>query len=474
MAQWPACQLGQIGADVSFLNTIRSYLANRKQVVVVNGVKSDVLDVRAGVPQGSRLGPLLFIIYMNDIVDLIESDILIFADDTSLLASGSDPAETAQILNRDLERISSWALQWKVVFNAKKSKDMIFSQKVLNNSPPVIFNNTVIDRVNTHKHLGLYLTSNLDWNIQIKEVSIKANRKLSVLRSVKLLSRQTLDLLYKLTVRSVIDYALPVYYKTLRQTEMSRLESLQYRAAKIVTGALHYTSKDKLNVELGWETINERGNLLSLNIFQKIHLQETRPLIRNCMPLPNLDDPYKVRNKGVYIPFPYKGDKFKLSFFPNTTNLWNSVPKNVQLKELSEFKFENKKQIKPPKYKHFSRGSKLGNTLLTRIRVGRSYLNQHKFTIGLEDSPECLCHFRSENPEHFFLDCFLYTPERQTMLSLIEHYVPNFNRLNKKKKIEIILRGVNIDDDDFLQTNTILTKSVQNFILQTKRFSVID
>ena len=185
---------------------------------------------------------------MNDIVDLIESDILIFADDTSLLASGSDPAETAHILNRDLERISSWALQWKVVFNAKRSKDMIFYQKVLNNSPPVILDNTVIDRVNPHKHLGLYLTSNLDWNIQIKEVSIKANRKLSVLRSVKLLSRQTLDLLYKLTVRSVIDYALPVYYKTLRQTEMSRLESLQYRAAEIVTGALHYTSKDKLNV----------------------------------------------------------------------------------------------------------------------------------------------------------------------------------------------------------------------------------
>ena len=388
--------------------------------------------------------------------------------------SGIDPAETTAILNRDLEKMSSWALQWKVLFNAKKSKDMIFSKKVLNNSPPVMFNNTIIERVTTHKHLGLYLTSTLDRNVQIKEVCLKANRKLSVLRSVKLLSRQTLDLLYKLTVRSVIDYALPVYYKTLKQTELSRLENLQYRAAKIVTGALHYTSKDKLNVELGWETINERGNLLSLSLFQKIHLQETRPLIRNCMPKLNLDDPYKVRNKGVYIPFPYKGDKFKLSFFPNTTNLWNSLPKNVQLKDLVEFKSEIQNLIKPSKFKHFARGSKLGNSLLTRIRVGRSFLNQHKFTIGLSDSPECLCHFRSESPEHFFLDCFLYTLERQAMISLIENYVPNFSRLNKKNKLELILRGVNIDNDDFLQTNTILTKSVQNFILQTKRFSSID
>ena len=89
--------------------------------------------------------------------------------------------------------------------------------------------------------------------------------------SVKLLSRQTLDLLYKITVRSVIDYALPVYFKTLKQTEMSRLENLQYRAAKIVTGAYHYTSREKLNTELGWETIEKRADILGLNIFQKIH-----------------------------------------------------------------------------------------------------------------------------------------------------------------------------------------------------------
>ena len=221
-------KLNQVGVEGSFLNTVKSYLTGRQQVVVVDGIKSDVLDVKAGVPQGSRLGPLLFIIYMNDIVDDIESDIMIFADDTSLLASGSDPAETAEQLNRDLTKISSWALKWKVVFNAKKSKDIIFSKKSLNNSPPIVFNDTFIERVNTHKHLGLSLTSSLDWSVQINEVCLKANRKLSVLRSVKLLSRQTLDILYKLTVRSVIDYALPVYYKTLKQTEMSRLERLQY------------------------------------------------------------------------------------------------------------------------------------------------------------------------------------------------------------------------------------------------------
>ena len=191
-------KLNQIGVDGIFHNTISSYLAGRKQVVMVDGIKSDTLEVKAGVPQGSRLGPLLFIIYMNDIVDDIESDILIFADDTSLMASGSDPSETSEKLNRDLEKIASWASKWKVSFNAKKSKDIIFSNKYLNNSPPLIFNDTYIDRVNTHKHLGLHLTSTLDWSVQVKEVCLKANRKLSVLRSIKSLSKQTLDLLFKI------------------------------------------------------------------------------------------------------------------------------------------------------------------------------------------------------------------------------------------------------------------------------------
>ena len=95
-------KLDQIGVEGIFLDTIRSYLAGRKQIVVVDGVKSESLEVQAGVPQGSRLGPLLFIIYMNDIVNDIESDVLIFADDTSLMASGNDPAETAELSNFSL------------------------------------------------------------------------------------------------------------------------------------------------------------------------------------------------------------------------------------------------------------------------------------------------------------------------------------------------------------------------------------
>jgi hypothetical protein len=318
---------------------------------------------------------------------------------------------------------------------------------------------------------GLYLSSSLDWSVQIKEVCLKANRKLSVLRNDKLLSRQTLDLLYKITVRSVIDYALPVYFKTLKQTEMSRLENLQYRAAKIVTGAFHYTSREKLNIELGWETIQKRADILGLNVFHKIHLQETRPLIRKCMPKLDFERQHFLRSKGGYIPFKNYGSYFKTSFFPYISGLWNCLPKQVQCHNLADFKEYTNKEYKPPKFKHFSRGKKHNNTLLTKIRVGRSDLHQHRYTIGLSDSPQCLCHHREESPLHYFIDCFLYSPERQTLFSKIEHYIPNFPNFTKQRKLEILLRGIHIENPDFLSLNTTLTIAVQNFIILTKRFS---
>ena len=294
-------KLSQIGVGGNFFKLLQSYLSHRKQCVIIDGVKSSFQDVKAGVPQGSRLGPLLFIIYINDIVHEIDSEMLIFADDTTLLACGQDPAEIAIQLNRDLGKISDWAKKWKVAFNTSKSKDMIFSK---------ILNNEIINRVNSHKHLGVYLQSNLDWSTQINETCLRANRKLSVLRNIRFLKRKTLDLLYKVIVRSIIDYALPTYADTLKVTELARLERIQYKAAKIVTGELHFTNQDKLNLDLGWESIKQRIDFLGLCFFHKIHRQETRPLIRSCMSKLDRDKVRITRSKGGYLPFKNYGNTF--------------------------------------------------------------------------------------------------------------------------------------------------------------------
>ena len=430
-------KLEQIGISQAVLSLFKSYLSNRKQCVVVDGVKSPFVNINAGVPQGSRLGPLLFIIYINDIVDNLESDILIFADDCSLLASGLDPAETAEQLNRDLIKISAWADMWKVTFNAGKTKDIIFSNKMLNNSPPLLFNNDYIQRVNTHRHLGVFLTSKLDWSIQIHDICLKANRKLAVLRKVKLLNRKTLDLLYKITVRSVIDYSLPIYGNNLKQTDLARLERVQYGAAKLVTGALHYTSREKLNNELGWENIKTRIDFLGLGIFHKSHVQETRPLVRSCMTTLDYEKKQFTRSKGGYSPYPNFGTKYLNSFFPYISKLWNNLDSSTQAMALPDFKEKVKTSLKPDKIKHFSKGSKLGNILLTRIRLDRSYLNLHKFTIGHSDTPECMCHAKQELSLHFIIDCFLYSNECQTLFNLVEQFIPNLKLLTKLENMKL-------------------------------------
>ena len=341
-------KLEQVKVEESCLDLFKSYLSNRKQFVVVDGSKSDIKDVQAGVPQGSRLGPLLWILFVNDIIEDLETEVLLFADDTCLFATADDPSETAEMLNRDLEKIHQWAGKWKVSFNPSKSKDVIFSKKNLANSPPIIFNNTLVSRVHEHRHLGVWLSSSLDWSKQVREVCLRANGKLAVLRSVRYLSRSTLDLLYKLTIRSVIDYGLVVYFHSLKVTELARLNQIQYRAAKLCTGALHFTNQSKLEDDLGWETISTRADFLGLSLFQKIHLHQTRPLILKCMP--QINCARQNRNTNVYQNFPALGSDFSKSFFPHFTKCFNKLePKITAEHDLVAFKENLKEKMKPKK-----------------------------------------------------------------------------------------------------------------------------
>ena len=236
-----------------------------------------------------------------------------------------------------------------------------------------------------------------------------------------------------------------------------------------MSGALHYTSADKLNTELGWESIKTRAEFLGLCIFHKIHLNETRPLIRQCMPDINYEN--RLRSQGSYKSFPYISVKYSNSFFPHFTKRWNDLPRSIRNKQdMTSFKSELKLILKPQKYKHFSRGTKLGNSLLTQIRVGRSELNEHRFTIGQSDTSACWCSHPSDSPQHYLLDCFLFSEERRTLFGLVENISPSFERKTRIEKLNILLYGINNDNMTFLNKNVKITLAVQDFILKTKRF----
>ena len=139
---------------------------------------------------------------------------------------------------------------------------------------------------------------------------------------------------------------------------------------------------------------------------------------------------------------------------------------------LLDFKSKLKSNLKPNKIKHYAKGSKVGNVLLTRIRLDRSELNLHKFVIGQSDTPQCLCNAKQESSLHFIIDCFLYSVERQVLFDQVEQYVPNFKSLSKNKQYEILIFGLKPEKFEYYYTNRIIAIAVQNFIFKTKRFSI--
>ena len=156
------------------LSILSSFLSNRLQRVTLEGVESSWLPVRAGVPQGSILGPLLFLVYINDLLIGIESNARIFADDTSLFKIASNNHESTSVLNNDLVKITQWAHQWKMIFNPDESKqavEIVFSSK---HNPTtfddLVFHGVGVRKVNETKHIGLVLNEKLSFQSLVRSV----------------------------------------------------------------------------------------------------------------------------------------------------------------------------------------------------------------------------------------------------------------------------------------------------------------
>ena len=174
-------KLKQAGADQSLLQWLFSYLLNRKQRVHIPGGSSHWFPIEAGVQQGSILGPLLFLIYINDIVTNIKSAVRLFADDTSLYLIVDEPVEAARCLNSHLELIYQWAERWLVKFNAAKSESLLISRKANKPyHPPLLMNNEPIKEVTSHKPLGIFLSSDGTWHEHINYITAKAWIRLNV------------------------------------------------------------------------------------------------------------------------------------------------------------------------------------------------------------------------------------------------------------------------------------------------------
>ena len=157
----------QNGISGNLLGTLTDFLKLRKQRVVLKGELSSWSNIETGVPQGSILGPLLFLIYINDLSDGLTTNARLFADDVSLFSVVDNINLSATNLNSDLSKINAWANQWKMTFNPdpnKQAHEVIFSCKIKKMShPPLNFHNNSVQQVQFQNHLGIYLDSKLDF-----------------------------------------------------------------------------------------------------------------------------------------------------------------------------------------------------------------------------------------------------------------------------------------------------------------------
>ena len=196
----------------------------------------------------------------------------------------------------------------------------------------------------------------------------------------------------------------------------------------------------------------------------------TRPLIKTCMPQLIITT-YNLRSEGKYPHPKYVIAKHYNSFFPYYTRLWNSLDRsNRIISDMDKFKDELKQTYKPIKHKHYHLGSKYGNMLITRLRVGRSLLNAHSFSIGLSESPACDCGSSQESSQHLLLSCPLYSSERQQMLDQVTTIIPGFLQKSLKQQTDILLFGLSPDTTNFIIKNPPLTLSVQAFLTRLIRF----
>ena len=191
-------------------------MSKRKQQVVLNGKYSSWNNIEAGVPQGSILGPLFFLIYINDLSDNLITNPKLFADDTSLFSIVHDPNATANDLNNDLAKINDWAYQWKMNFNPdpfKQAQEALSSRKIKSQNHPCLhFNNNPVNQTPLQKHLGMYLDPKLDFLEHLKNTQAKVNKSVALLRKLRtILPRQPLLTIYEAFIRSHLDYGDTIY-----------------------------------------------------------------------------------------------------------------------------------------------------------------------------------------------------------------------------------------------------------------------
>ena len=330
-------KLHHYGIQGSTHKWITDFLANRSQTVIVEGAKSEIAPVKSGVPQGSVLGPSLFLLYINDLPSYIHknSSVRLFADDCVLYRT-IDNNQDSKDLQADLDSLQKWESDWLMEFHPEKCQVL----HITNKKQPIENNYTIhghtLESVDQGKYLGVTIHKKLEWTHHIDNITRKANNTRAFLqRNIYQCPRRTKELCYTTLVRPQLEYS-SVVWDPATATNRDKIEMVQRRAARFVMGDYYRRSSvAKMLDDLKWQTLYTRRKINKAIMMYKI--------LNNLVAVPK-DDLQKatasLRGHSQRQMIPHtRTQTYQSSFFPDSIRIWNGLTeKMVSSKTLDIFK----------------------------------------------------------------------------------------------------------------------------------------
>ena len=329
---------------VSSTSWFGSYLSGRRQCVEVNGVRSDFLSITCGVPQGSILGPLLFLMYINDMSISLNCKLSLYADDSALLFSHRDAAVVANRLSEELFSCKQWLVDNKLSLHVGKTECLLFGtgRKLKGvQSFQVFCDGTLVERVHSVKYLGVQLDENLNGTAHVCNILKTCAGRLSFLyRHSFLLDRNCRRILCSSLVQPYIDYCCSSWYGGLSSSLKKRLEALQRKMVRFVEGfdPRHHVGLGNL-LDVSWLSIPDR-----VKYFQLLHLFRIRNDLAPSYLRQNftrVDQVHSHNTRGSSYDFKLSTDLSQASgsFAFIAIRHWNSLPNDIKgLTRFSMFK----------------------------------------------------------------------------------------------------------------------------------------
>ena len=366
--------LNNYGITDPLLGWVEQFLLGRKQCVTVNGASSTWQDVLSGIPQGTVLGPILFVAYINSLPEVVSnSDIYLFADDTKIF-KGIFTSEDCNDLQDDLDAMHKWTDTSLLKFHPDKCVSMRIGNSQVEDRQYNMDKHS-LKKSEVEKDIGVFIDEKLSFGTHVENKVNKANSMMGIIRrTFEYLDESSFLLLYKALVRPHLEYANQVWAPTLKKQEIE-IENVQRRATKLIPGYKDLTYEERLR-KLNLPTLKYRRTRGDMIEMYKIITGKYDPDVSNFITLNNSNyetrgHQYKLEKEGARL------NIRKRCFTHRTTDLWNSLPPHVvsaktvinfEIKldrhwENQDFKFdpeadkpsqrENRQEELPPEEKSF-------------------------------------------------------------------------------------------------------------------------